>query len=195
AGLREQLINFTALLELELDFSDEDVAFADRSELKQLVANIQLKINELIDSFEYGNAIKNGVPVAIIGKPNAGKSTLLNALLKEERAIVSDIAGTTRDVIEETITLGGITFRFIDTAGIRDTEDTIEAIGVARAKEKVQQAKVVIHLYEEDTDLLDELAESLQGKLVFNLKSKADQNKSANTHHLAEQYPLYHHFD
>lgn len=175
AGLREQLINFTALLELELDFSDEDVAFADRSELKQLVANIQLKINELIDSFEYGNAIKNGVPVAIIGKPNAGKSTLLNALLKEERAIVSDIAGTTRDVIEETITLGGITFRFIDTAGIRDTEDTIEAIGVARAKEKVQQAKVVIHLYEDDTEVLDQLKEELDGKLVFNLRSKADQ--------------------
>ncbi|MFT4061124.1 MAG: tRNA uridine-5-carboxymethylaminomethyl(34) synthesis GTPase MnmE [Edaphocola sp.] len=172
--LREQLINFTALIELELDFSDEDVEFADRSQLKILIQNLQTKIQNLIQSFEYGNAIKNGVPVAIIGKPNAGKSTLLNALLKEERAIVSEIAGTTRDVIEEAITLDGITFRFIDTAGIRDTEDTIEAIGVRRAKEKVRQAKVVIHLYEDDDSLLGELSESLEGKIVFNLQSKCD---------------------
>src|SRR5690606_27212999 len=141
---------------------------------------LKSKIQNLIKSFEYGNAVKNGVPVAIIGKPNAGKSTLLNALLKEERAIVSDIAGTTRDVIEEAITLDGITFRFIDTAGIRHTEDTIEAIGVERAKEKVRQAKVVIHLYEESEDLLDELAESLEGKIVFNLRSKADKNNTEN---------------
>lgn len=197
AALREQLINFTALMELELDFSDEDVEFADRSALKSLIQNLKFKIQQLIKSFEYGNAIKNGVPVAIIGKPNAGKSTLLNALLKEERAIVSDIAGTTRDVIEEAINLEGITFRFIDTAGIRNTEDTIEAIGVERAKEKVQQAKVVIHLYEQDTDILDELADSLQDKVIFNLLSKADKNDWANDryeHHLQEQYPAYHHF-
>ncbi|MBL7704168.1 MAG: tRNA uridine-5-carboxymethylaminomethyl(34) synthesis GTPase MnmE [Taibaiella sp.] len=197
AALREQLINFTALMELELDFSDEDVEFADRSALKSLIQNLKSKIQQLIKSFEYGNAIKNGVPVAIIGKPNAGKSTLLNALLKEERAIVSDIAGTTRDVIEEAINLEGITFRFIDTAGIRDTEDTIEAIGVERAKEKVQQAKVVIHLYEQDTDILDELADSLQDKVIFNLLSKADKHDWANDryeNHLLEKYPAYHHF-
>ncbi len=179
AVLRESLINFTALMELELDFSDEDVEFADRSKLKNLIQNLKFKIQNLIKSFEYGNAIKNGVPVAIIGKPNAGKSTLLNALLNEERAIVSEIAGTTRDVIEEAINLEGITFRFIDTAGIRNTEDTIEAIGVAKAKEKVQQAKVVIHLYENDTEILDELAEGLQDKLVFNLQSKSDENRLA----------------
>lgn len=175
ATLREQLINFTALIELELDFSDEDVAFADRSALGKLIQELKTKLQKLIQSFEYGNAIKNGVPVAIIGKPNAGKSTLLNALLKEERAIVSDIAGTTRDVIEETITLDGITFRFIDTAGIRDTEDAIEAIGVARAKEKIRQAKVVLHLYEDTPDLLDEVANDLQNKVVFNLHTKMDK--------------------
>ncbi len=195
AALREQLINFTALMELELDFSDEDVEFADRTALKNLIQHLQANLQNLIKSFEYGNAIKNGVPVAIIGKPNAGKSTLLNALLKEERAIVSDIAGTTRDVIEEAINLEGITFRFIDTAGIRNTQDTIEAIGVERAKEKVQQAKVVIHLYEQDTDILDELADSLQDKLVFNLQSKVDQSGTENDiAALQERYPAYQHF-
>lgn len=195
AALREQLINFTALMELELDFSDEDVEFADRTALKKLIQHLQANIQNLIKSFEYGNAIKNGVPVTIIGKPNAGKSTLLNALLKEERAIVSDIAGTTRDVIEEAINLEGITFRFIDTAGIRNTEDTIEAIGVERAKEKVQQAKVVIHLYEQDTDILDELADSLQDKLVFNLQSKVDQSGEENDiAALKQRYPTYEHF-
>ncbi len=186
AQLREQLVNFTALIELELDFSDEDVEFADRKELNALIQNLKFKIQNLIESFEYGNAIKNGVPVAIIGKPNAGKSTLLNALLKEERAIVSDIAGTTRDAIEETMVLGGITFRFIDTAGIRDTEDAIEAIGVERAKEKVQQAKVVIHLYEDDAGLLEDLAGSLEDKIVFNLKSKYDINQSENESHISK---------
>ncbi len=180
AELREDLVNFTALMELELDFSEEDVEFADRTQLNDLIQNLKVKIQSLVASFEYGNAIKNGVPVAIIGKPNAGKSTLLNALLKEERAIVSDIAGTTRDVIEEAITIEGITFRFIDTAGIRNTEDTIEAIGVERAKEKVQQAKVVIHLYEESDDLLEELAESLEDKIVFNLRSKYDTINTGN---------------
>ncbi len=197
AVLREQLINFTALIELELDFSEEDVAFADRTQLAALVDNLKTKIQNLIQSFEYGNAIKAGVPVAIIGKPNAGKSTLLNALLKEERAIVSDIAGTTRDVIEEAINLDGITFRFIDTAGIRDTEDTIEAIGVQRAKDKLAQAKVVIHLYEDDHKLLDELSEDLQGKIVFNLVSKVDKNQWVNDRyeqHLLETYPNYQHF-
>src|SRR5690606_469370 len=125
---------------------------------------------------------------------NAGKSTLLNALLKEERAIVSDIAGTTRDVIEETITLDGITFRFIDTAGIRNTQDVIEAIGVERAKEKVQQAQVVIHLYENNPDLLDELKDPLQGKIVFNLQSKSDIHTAADLESIQQQYPDYEHF-
>jgi tRNA modification GTPase len=196
AVLREQLINFTALIELELDFSDEDVDFADRAALQQLIDVLQQKTQQLIQSFEYGNAIKNGVPVAIIGKPNAGKSTLLNALLQEERAIVSDIAGTTRDVIEETLNIEGITFRFIDTAGIRDTQDTIEAIGVAKAKDKLQQAKVVLHLYEQDYSLLDELKDALADKIVINILTKTDKHDWANAAYfelLQQQYPQYQH--
>lgn len=195
--LREQLINFTALIELELDFSEEDVEFANRSELKELVANIEKKVAGLLQTFEYGNAIKNGVPVAIIGKPNAGKSTLLNSLLNEERAIVSEIAGTTRDTIEETMTIDGITFRFIDTAGIRETQDEIEAIGVGKAKEKVNSAKIVIHLYEEDLDILEELKSVLENKIVFNLLSKIDKNDWANDRYemsLLKNYPHFHHF-
>ncbi len=195
--LREELINFTALIELELDFSEEDVEFANREELRLLIQNLKFKIQNLVSTFEYGNAIKNGVPVAIIGKPNAGKSTLLNALLNEERAIVSEIAGTTRDTIEEIINIDGITFRFIDTAGIRETQDTIEAIGVERAKEKVGQAKIVIHLYEEDLDILKELQPVLEDKIVFNLLSKIDKNDWANDRYemsLFENYPNFHHF-
>ncbi|MBA5630148.1 tRNA uridine-5-carboxymethylaminomethyl(34) synthesis GTPase MnmE [Moheibacter lacus] len=195
--LREELINFTALIELELDFSEEDVEFANRSELEELIQNLKYKIRNLLATFEYGNAIKNGVPVAIIGKPNAGKSTLLNALLNEERAIVSDIAGTTRDTIEETITIDGITFRFIDTAGIRETEDVIEAIGVEKAKEKIRQAKIVLHLYEEDIDLLRELESELQDKIVFSLLSKIDKNDWATDRfekYLQDHYPNMHHF-
>ena len=195
--LREELINFTALIELELDFSDEDVEFADRSELDELVQKIKQQITQLISTFEYGNAVKNGVPVAIIGKPNAGKSTLLNYLLNEERAIVSDIAGTTRDTIEETINIQGITFRLIDTAGIRETTDTIEAIGVEKAKEKVAQAKIVIHLYEDDTEILYELAPMLEDKTVFNLMSKLDkypQMKETDITDLSQSIKDYHHF-
>lgn len=195
--LREELINFTALIELELDFSDEDVEFADRSELDELVQKIKQQITQLISTFEYGNAVKNGVPVAIIGKPNAGKSTLLNYLLNEERAIVSDIAGTTRDTIEETINIQGITFRLIDTAGIRETSDTIEAIGVEKAKEKVAQAKIVIHLYEDDTEILDELAPMLEDKTVFNLMSKLDkypEMKETDIADLSQSIKDYHHF-
>lgn len=198
--LREELIDFTALIELELDFSEEDVEFADRSELLNLVYKIKQHLLKLIQSFEYGNAIKNGVPVAIIGKPNAGKSTLLNALLNEERAIVSDIAGTTRDVIEETIHLNGITFRFIDTAGMRQTDDIIEAIGVEKAKEKVEQAQIIIHLYEDNFDLLDELQNVLQNKTVFNLLTKVDKQAISTeelkqkTKQLQTQYPTYKHF-
>lgn len=195
--LREELINFTALIELELDFSEEDVEFANREELRLLIQNLKIKIQNLVSTFEYGNAIKNGVPVAIIGKPNAGKSTLLNALLNEERAIVSDIAGTTRDTIEETITIDGITFRFIDTAGIRETEDKIEAIGVERAKEKVEQAKVVIHLYEDDVEILKELKDILEDKIVFNLLSKIDKeghDRELDIESLEREHPNYRHF-
>lgn len=142
--LRDQLLHFIALIELELDFSEEDVEFADRKQLKALVNQILSVIEKMIKSFQLGNVIKQGIPVTIAGKPNVGKSTLLNKLLNEERAIVSEIAGTTRDTIEDTINLGGITFRFIDTAGLRHTKDTIESIGVERAYAKISQAKVIL---------------------------------------------------
>ncbi|MCT6869821.1 tRNA uridine-5-carboxymethylaminomethyl(34) synthesis GTPase MnmE [Apibacter sp.] len=144
--LRVELLDLASLLELELDFSEEDVEFADRSQLIQLMDKILGVINPLIESFSYGNALKNGVPVTILGKPNAGKSTLLNALLQEERAIVSEIAGTTRDTIEESLIINGIHFRFIDTAGLRDTEDQIEAIGVAKALQKAKEASIILYL-------------------------------------------------
>jgi tRNA modification GTPase len=144
--LREQLINFAALIELELDFGEEDVEFADRSSLEQLVASVLQMVRRLAASFELGNAIKHGVPVAIVGAPNTGKSTLLNQLLGEERAIVSNIAGTTRDVIEEVLNIEGIQFRLIDTAGIRETSETIEALGIERSQQKIEQAKIVLCL-------------------------------------------------
>ncbi|WOD43197.1 tRNA uridine-5-carboxymethylaminomethyl(34) synthesis GTPase MnmE [Hwangdonia lutea] len=146
AKLREELLNFASLIELELDFAEEDVEFADRTQFKDLVARITLVLKRLIDSFAVGNVIKNGIPVAIVGEPNVGKSTLLNALLNEERAIVSDIAGTTRDTIEDEISIGGIGFRFIDTAGIRETKDVVESIGIKKTFEKIEQAQVVILL-------------------------------------------------
>lgn len=150
--LRGELLNFASLIELELDFAEEDVAFADRDSFKALLSHIKQTIMQLVASFSVGNVLKNGMPVAIVGKPNAGKSTLLNALLNEERAIVSDIAGTTRDTIEEVLHIGGIAFRFIDTAGIRETHDAIEAIGVQRAKEKIAKAQIVIFLYNQHDD-------------------------------------------
>ena len=146
--LREELINFASLIELELDFAEEDVEFADRSNLTALLEQINRVLLRLIQSFAVGNVIKNGIPVAIVGAPNAGKSTLLNALLNEERAIVSDIAGTTRDTIEDEIHLGGITFRFIDTAGLRETVDEIETLGISKAYEKIDHANVVLYLYD-----------------------------------------------
>ncbi|MBL0330024.1 MAG: tRNA uridine-5-carboxymethylaminomethyl(34) synthesis GTPase MnmE [Bacteroidetes bacterium] len=146
--LRQNLIDFASLIELELDFSEEDVEFADRSDLKTLVNTIQRIVQRLIDSFEVGNVIKNGIPVAIVGKPNAGKSTLLNALLDEERAIVSDIPGTTRDVIEDEMTIDGVQFRFIDTAGLRETNDIIESIGVEKAYEQIKLSSIAIYLFD-----------------------------------------------
>lgn len=144
--LRAQLLDFAALIELELDFSGEDVEFADRTKFKELVAKITQVLKRLIDSFSFGNAMKNGIPVAIIGEPNVGKSTLLNALLNEEKAIVSEIAGTTRDAIEDEIVIEGVAFRFIDTAGIRDTEDIVENIGIKKAFEKAENAQLIIFL-------------------------------------------------
>jgi tRNA modification GTPase len=148
AKLREELLNFASLIELELDFSEEDVEFADRSAFRDLVNRIQFVLKRLLDSFAVGNVIKNGIPVAIVGEPNVGKSTLLNALLNEERAIVSDIAGTTRDTIEDELIIEGIGFRFIDTAGIRETEDIVESIGIQKTFEKIEQAQVVLYLFE-----------------------------------------------
>ncbi|MGY0392182.1 tRNA uridine-5-carboxymethylaminomethyl(34) synthesis GTPase MnmE [Bizionia sp. KMM 8389] len=146
AKLREELLNFASLIELELDFAEEDVAFADRTQFRELIERITVVLKRLIDSFAVGNVIKNGIPVAIVGEPNVGKSTLLNALLNEERAIVSEIAGTTRDTIEDEITIGGMGFRFIDTAGIRETQDVVENIGIKKTFEKIEQAQVVIYL-------------------------------------------------
>ncbi|MBN9482845.1 MAG: tRNA uridine-5-carboxymethylaminomethyl(34) synthesis GTPase MnmE [Bacteroidetes bacterium 43-93] len=161
-AMREQLIKFSALIELELDFSQEDVEFADRTQLYHLVDDITGTATKLADSFRLGNVIRNGVSVAIIGKPNAGKSTLLNALLNEERAIVSDIAGTTRDTIEETLNINGVLFRLIDTAGIREhTSDVIESIGVQRSMDTMKRADVVVYLYDVNTTTPEELAEQV----------------------------------
>jgi tRNA modification GTPase len=145
-NLRQELLNFASLIELELDFAEEDVAFADRKQLESLLLKIQAVLKNLLDSFALGNVIKKGVPIAIVGPPNVGKSTLLNCLLNEDKAIISDIAGTTRDSIEDEITLEGVCFRFIDTAGIRETEDTIEKIGIKKTREKIELASFVFHL-------------------------------------------------
>lgn len=168
--LRNDLLNFTSLIELELDFAEEDVEFADRTALKSLLYKIEDKLNSLIESFQYGNAIKNGTAVAIIGKPNAGKSTLLNALLKEERAIVSNIAGTTRDTIEEILHIKGHAFRLIDTAGLRETDDEIEAIGVKKAKEKVENAEILVYLVDAGTEDFSEDVEMIKSLLRDDLK-------------------------
>jgi tRNA modification GTPase len=161
-ALRDNLINFAALIELELDFSEEDVEFADRSDLKNLVHNIAQVVETLVKSFELGNVLKNGIPVVIVGKPNAGKSTLLNVLLNDERAIVSEIPGTTRDTIEDTLLVEGVLFRLIDTAGLRTTTDVIEQIGVNKALQAIQNASIVVYLFDVQTlspeDLTLELA-------------------------------------
>lgn len=168
--LRNDLLNFTSLIELELDFAEEDVEFADRTALTSLLKKIEDKLISLIDIFQYGNAIKNGTAVAIIGKPNAGKSTLLNALLKEERAIVSNIAGTTRDTIEEVLHIKGHAFRLIDTAGLRETADEIEAIGVKKAREKVENAEILVYLADAGTEDFSEDIEMIKSLLRDDLK-------------------------
>lgn len=181
--LRQKLLDFASLITLELDFSEEDVEFADRKELFALLDEIQMKIKSLADSFAYGSVIKKGVPVAIIGKPNAGKSSLLNALLNDNRAIVSSIAGTTRDTIEDTLTIEGIQFRFIDTAGIRETTDEIEAEGVAKAKEKALKAKVLLYLYDRNDTKLNEIIKDINefrrdDLILIPVESKVDLNIS-----------------
>ena len=177
--LRTQLVNFVSLIELELDFSEEDVEFADRIELNNLIDTMRTKIKSLTDSFELGNAIKTGIPVAIIGQPNVGKSTLLNTLLREDKALVSDIAGTTRDSIEDVISINGILFRFIDTAGLRTTTDTIENLGIERTIEKVQKAEIVLYLIDASIDRVPELYSKikpyLEDKKLIIILNKIDQ--------------------
>ena len=189
AALRDQLLHFTSLIELELDFSDhEELEFADRSELCQLAGSIEKVISRLVHSFSVGNAIKSGVPVAIIGETNAGKSTLLNVLLNEEKAIVSDIHGTTRDVIEDTANIGGITFRFIDTAGIRETSDAIENLGIERTFQKLDQAEIVLWMIDaadasaQISQLSEQILPHCEGKQLILVLNKADlAEKSSNT--------------
>ena len=176
-NLREQLVHFASMIELELDFAEEDVEFADRQGLIDLIDKIQTLIQSLIASFEYGNVLKNGVPTVIAGKPNAGKSTLLNALLNEEKAIVSDVAGTTRDFIEDQIYLDGIAFRFIDTAGIRETDDKVESIGVQRTLEKMQQASLVIYLIDLLNDSVESIAEQIKDLKASNVSFLVVGNK------------------
>lgn len=161
--LRDELIHFASLIELELDFGEEDVEFAKRDDLRKLILKIQSYLSSLIQSFDQGNVIKNGVPTVIAGKPNAGKSTLLNVLLNEEKAIVSDIPGTTRDVIEDEMVVGGINFRFIDTAGLRETKDVIEAIGVERTRDRMKKASLIVYLFDLSNTTFEQIREEIEG--------------------------------
>ncbi|MEK9756373.1 MAG: tRNA uridine-5-carboxymethylaminomethyl(34) synthesis GTPase MnmE, partial [Bacteroidota bacterium] len=184
--LREKLIDFKSLIELELDFSEEDVEFADRKDLKELLNTLERKLSKLIESFTYGNVIKEGVTVTIAGKPNAGKSSLLNALVNEDKAIVSDIPGTTRDAIEDVTVINGIKFRFIDTAGIRETSDKIESIGVERAKGKINKSRVLIYLFDRsdmnENELINEVESYKREDLnIFIVENKIDLLNNLNT--------------
>jgi tRNA modification GTPase len=194
--LRAQLLDFAALIELELDFSGEDVEFADRRKFIALVTKIKLVLKRLIDSFSFGNAMKNGIPVAIIGAPNVGKSTLLNALLNEEKAIVSEIAGTTRDAIEDEIIIKGVAFRFIDTAGIRETKDIIESIGIEKAYQKAENAQLIIFLIDAnkfrnaESSFLSEIntiRTRFPNKRVLVIANKTDTISSTNTINLQKE--------
>ncbi|MDX5345743.1 MAG: tRNA uridine-5-carboxymethylaminomethyl(34) synthesis GTPase MnmE [Hymenobacteraceae bacterium] len=179
--LRAQLVHFASMIELELDFGEEDVEFADRDQLRNLIFNIQKLLRHLMQSFEMGNVIKEGVPTVIAGKPNAGKSTLLNVLLNEEKAIVSEIAGTTRDFIEDEISIEGIRFRFIDTAGLRDTTDVVEAMGVERTRQKIQQAALVVYLFDINTTTPEELQAELEALQVLDKPLLPVANKTDKT--------------
>jgi len=186
-ALRKELIKFASLIELELDFSTEDVEFADRKELDGLLNKLKMVLCKLVDSFALGNVLKNGIPVAIVGEPNVGKSTLLNALLNEERAIVSEIAGTTRDTIEDELVIDGMSFRFIDTAGIRETKDTIESIGIEKTFEKIKQAKVVLYLFDASTANSEmvhaemmKLEDHTKGKQLIAVANKVDKGDLAS---------------
>ncbi len=175
--LRDELMNFASLIELELDFSEEDVEFANRDQFKDLLNRIQTVLKRLIDSFAIGNVIKNGIPVAIVGEPNVGKSTLLNSLLNEDRAIVSEIAGTTRDTIEDEITIGGLGFRFIDTAGIRETKDVIEGLGIRKTFEKIEKAQVVLYLVDGANLSLDTISMTGIKTEIEKIKNKYPQKQ------------------
>jgi tRNA modification GTPase len=185
--LRSELIDFSALLELELDFSEEDVEFADRKKLLELLQKIKSEIQTLSDSFKMGNALKNGIPVAIIGKPNVGKSTLLNALLNDEKAIVSDIPGTTRDMIEDTLNINGTLFRFIDTAGLRESSDTIENIGIERTKKTIEKAQIVIVVDDVNGSRFEVRGSGCEEKNVIHVINKIDEKP--RTSHLAPRTP------
>ena len=176
--LRDQLLQMTALLELEIDFSEEDVEFADRQQLLSLSQSIDTTISTLTDSFRAGNAIKNGIPVAIIGEPNVGKSTLLNQLLHDDRAIVSEVRGTTRDTIEDTITIGGILFRFIDTAGIHNTTDLVESMGIERTRRKIREAQIIIMMSEPGVNYPD--VEFSNDQFVIRIENKTDCFQAIN---------------
>ncbi|MBR5689266.1 MAG: tRNA uridine-5-carboxymethylaminomethyl(34) synthesis GTPase MnmE [Prevotella sp.] len=189
--LREELLKLTSLLELELDFSDhEDLEFADRSELLDLAKNIDKKVTNLAKSFEVGQALKNGIPVAIVGKTNVGKSTLLNRLLKDDRAIVSDIHGTTRDTIEDTIDINGVTFRFIDTAGLRETTDTVEKIGIKRTYATIEKAQIILWIIDENPteSELQEILERIRCKKLVIIQNKMDKNRDFSNNKFP-QYP------
>ena len=183
-NLRNKLLSFISLIELELDFSEEDIEFADRKELKQLITDIQKHISGLINSFEFGNAVKKGIPTAIVGEPNVGKSTLLNVLLNEDKAIVSDIAGTTRDAVEDVISINGILFRLIDTAGIRNTEDVVESLGIERTMEKIKKADIVLFLINagdsEAGQKIAEIKEKTKGKHLIVIINKIDKVQNEN---------------
>lgn len=193
-ALREELIHFASMIELELDFAEEDVEFADRSQLINLILNLQKEIGKLIESFSIGNVIKNGVPTVIAGKPNAGKSTLLNTLLEEEKAIVSEIAGTTRDIIEDEIHIEGISFRFIDTAGLREAKDKIEAIGIERTMAKMKAASIIIYLVdlleESENDIINEKQKLEEMGIPYLLAgNKTDKLKSTKLQQLETAFP------
>jgi len=196
--LREELLNFASLIELELDFAEEDVEFADRTQFHDLLNRIEFVLKRLIDSFAVGNVIKNGIPVTIVGEPNVGKSTLLNALLNEERAIVSEIAGTTRDTIEDELTIHGMNFRFIDTAGIRETKDVVEGIGIKKTFEKIEQAQVVLYLVDAFATLstvealkveIEKIKNQYPLKPLVIIGNKADKLSEAETMILTTQIP------